>query len=188
MFNECLQDLPIRHLLDVMHVEWNICDNKIYWNVSLVKNTPSMLGRTWRRQGLCQICNGGINLVSWHISNLMHCTFLHMMKKIISWAFDPYQICLYFQKKHVRNRIIGLKSHDMHVMVQQILHVCVRHLMHPAQRHAIHAQRVGKIFQRLCSKITDPIDLPSLKLYILEMFAYWRVVFRHPFLTSWNIY
>ncbi len=27
MFTECLQDLPIRHLLDVMHVEWNICDN-----------------------------------------------------------------------------------------------------------------------------------------------------------------
>jgi hypothetical protein len=65
----------------------------------------------------------------------------------------------------------------------------MRHLMmHPAQRHAIHAQRVGKIFQRLCSKIIDPIDIPSLKLYILEMFAYWRVVFHHPFLTSWNIY
>jgi hypothetical protein len=177
MFNECLQDLPIRHLLDVMHVEWNICDNKIYWNVSLVKNTPSMLGRTWRRQGLCQICNGGINLVSWHISNLMHCTFLHMMKKIISWAFDPYQICLYFQKKHVRNRIIGLKSHDMHVMVQQILHVCVRHLMHPAQRHAIHAQSVGKIFQRLCSKIIDPIGIPSLKLYeTIGMHGKWLYV------------
>jgi hypothetical protein len=27
-----------------------------------------------------------------------------------------------------------------------------------------------------------------LKVYILEMFAYWRVVFCHPFLTSWNIY
>jgi hypothetical protein len=36
-------------------------------------------------------------------------------------------------KKHARNgRLIGLKSHDMHVMVQQILHVCVRHLMDPA--------------------------------------------------------
>jgi hypothetical protein len=30
MFTECLQELPIRHLLDVMHIEWNICDNKIY--------------------------------------------------------------------------------------------------------------------------------------------------------------
>jgi hypothetical protein len=76
----------------------------------------------------------------------------------------------------------------MHVMVQQILHVCVRYLMHPAQRHAIHTQRVGNIFQRLCNKIIDPIDIPSLKLYILEMFAYWRVVFCHPFLTLWNIY
>jgi len=70
MLNECLQDLPIRHLLDVMHVEWNICDNKIYRNISLVKNTPSMLGRTLSTQGLCQICNGGINLVGRHISNL----------------------------------------------------------------------------------------------------------------------
>jgi hypothetical protein len=140
MFNECLQDLPIWHLLDMMHVEWNICDNIIYWHISLVKNTPSMLGRTWRRQGLCTICNCGINLVGWDISNLMHYTFLHMMKKIISWAFDANQICLYFQKNVRNGRLIGLKSHDMHVMVQQILHVCVRHLMHPAQRHAIHAQ------------------------------------------------
>jgi hypothetical protein len=34
---------------------------------------------------------------------------------------------LILSKKHVRNgRLNGLKSHDMHVMVQQILHVCVR--------------------------------------------------------------
>ncbi len=63
MLSECLQDLPIRHLLDVMDVEWNICDNKIYWNISFVKNTPSTLGRTWSTHWLCQICNGGINLV-----------------------------------------------------------------------------------------------------------------------------
>jgi hypothetical protein len=30
MFNECLQDLPIQCLSDVMRVEWNICDKKIY--------------------------------------------------------------------------------------------------------------------------------------------------------------
>jgi len=187
MFNECLQDLPIRHLLDVMHVEWNICDNLLKYLFG-EKDTLNVR-KDMEEQGLCQICNCGINLVGWHISNLMHYTFLHMMKKIISWAFDSNQICLYFQKKKVRNgRLIGLKSHDMHMMVQQILHVFVRYLMHPAQRQDIHAQRVGKIFQRLCSKITDPIDIPSLKLYILEMFAYWRVVFCHPFLISCNIY
>jgi hypothetical protein len=65
----------------------------------------------------------------------------------------------------------------MHVMVQQILHVCVRHLMHPAQRHAIHAQSVGKIFQRLCSKIIDPIGIPSLKLYeTIGMHGKWLYV------------
>jgi hypothetical protein len=185
MFNECLQDLRIRHLLDVMHVEWNICDNKIYWNVSLVKKIPSMLGRTWRRK--CYV----IVASTWWVhmfQTLCTLCFTHDEKNhFLSFWTQPDILIL--SKKHVRNgRLSGLKSHDMHVMVQQILHVCVRHLMHPTQRHAIHAQRVGKIFQRLCSKIIDPIDIPSLKLHILEMFAYWRVVFHHPFLTSWNIY
>jgi hypothetical protein len=81
---------------------------------------------------------------------------------------------LILSKKHARNgRLIGLKSHDMHVMVQQILHVCVRHLMHPAQRHAIHAQRIGKIFQRLCCKIIEPMtsllwNYISLRHLLLE--------------------
>jgi hypothetical protein len=99
MFNECVQDLPIQHLLDVMHVEWNICDNKNDWNISLVKNTPSMLGRTWRMQGLCQICNGGNNLVGRHISNLMHCTFSHMMKKNHFLSFWPQPDMVILSKK-----------------------------------------------------------------------------------------
>jgi hypothetical protein len=98
MFNECLQDLPIWHLLDVMYVEWNICDNKIYWHISLVKNTPSLLGRTWRRQGLCQICNCGINLVGRHISNLMHYSFLHMMKKSFLELLTPTRYAYTFKK------------------------------------------------------------------------------------------
>jgi hypothetical protein len=71
----------------------------------------------------------------------------------------------------VRNgRLIGLKSHDMHVMVQQLLGACVRHLMHPAQRHAI--IRVGKTFQRLCSTIFFRIlDSGPTSYYVLELEA-----------------
>ncbi len=61
MFNECLQDLPIRHLLDVMHVEWNICDNLLKYLFG-EKDTLNVR-KDMEEQGLCQICNCGINLV-----------------------------------------------------------------------------------------------------------------------------
>ncbi len=153
----------------------------------------------WKIQPQCYERHGGgkgyakfvIVASTWRVNIFQSLCTIHFYTwwKNHFLSFWPQPNMLILSKKHVRNeRLIGLKSHDIHVMVQQVLHVCVRHLMHPAQRHAIQAQRVGKIFQRLCSKIIDPIDIPSLKVYILEMFAYWRVVFCHPFLTSWNIY
>jgi hypothetical protein len=79
MFNECLQDLPIRHLLDVMHVEWNICDNLLKY-VFGEKYTVNVR-KDMQEEGLC---NCGINLVGPHVSNLMHYMFSHTMKKNIS--------------------------------------------------------------------------------------------------------
>jgi hypothetical protein len=66
----------------------------------------------------------------------------------------------------------GLKSHDYHVLMQQVLPLCVRTLLPKDVRMAI--IRVCCVFARLCAKFIDPstmtklFDETSLTMCILE--------------------
>ncbi len=65
-------------------------------------------------------------------------------------------------KKHVaRQRLIATKSHDHHVMIQQILLACVRDILLPSVHQAI--IRLNKCFQKICMKVVNRDDIPSLK-------------------------
>ena len=54
----------------------------------------------------------------------------------------------------------GLKSHDYHIMMQQILPLCVRTLLPKEVRATI--IRISRIFQRLCAKSVDPSTMEDL--------------------------
>jgi hypothetical protein len=70
-------------------------------------------------------------------------------------------------KKHVaRRRLTAMKSHDHHVMIQQILPACVRNILLPGVRQTI--IRLSKCFQKICMKVVNPDDIPSLKVYVAE--------------------
>ena len=77
--------------------------------------------------------------------------------------------------KHVGElRLSGLKSHDHHILLQQILPAAVRHALSKGVRETI--IRVGKLFKRICAKVIFKSELPSLytdcaeTLCMLEMF------------------
>jgi hypothetical protein len=54
----------------------------------------------------------------------------------------------------------GLKSHDYHIMMQQIIPLCVRTLLTKEVRAAI--IRTSRIFVRLCAKSVDPSTMEDL--------------------------
>jgi hypothetical protein len=54
----------------------------------------------------------------------------------------------------------GLKSHDYHVLMQQILPLCVRTLLDKDVRMEI--IRVSRVFVRLCAKFMDPSEMTNL--------------------------
>jgi hypothetical protein len=54
----------------------------------------------------------------------------------------------------------GLKSHDYHILMQQVLPLCVRTLMQKDVRMAI--IRVCCIFGRLCVQFVDPSTMTTL--------------------------
>jgi hypothetical protein len=64
-------------------------------------------------------------------------------------------------KKHVnRKGLFAMKSHDHHVMVQQILPLVVRNLLQPSPRAAI--IQLARAFGKICAKVINPNDLSNL--------------------------
>ena len=64
-------------------------------------------------------------------------------------------------RSHVRKgKLAGLKSHDHHVLIQQIMPAAVRHMLKPGPRDAI--IKIGNFFQRLGSKVIHLDDIPGL--------------------------
>lgn len=65
-----------------------------------------------------------------------------------------------------KRKLQGLKSHDHHVIMQQILPAAIRGYLQPGPRDAI--IRLGHVFQRICAKAIDPNELQSLQHYTAE--------------------
>jgi hypothetical protein len=62
-----------------------------------------------------------------------------------------------------------MKSHDHHVMLQTIHPTGIRDLLHPRPRKTFMC--LGKIFQKLCTKVLNPADIQNLRTYLYIMYA-----------------
>ena len=59
--------------------------------------------------------------------------------------------------KHIRKKIFGrLKSHDYHVLMQQVMPLALCGLLKPGPRMAV--MRICKVFYRVCMKVYDPTE------------------------------
>lgn len=69
--------------------------------------------------------------------------------------------------KHVKKeKLVGLKSHDLHCLLQHIIHALIRSSLPPVQRTSI--IRLGKCLFRICAKVIVKDDLPTLQDYVVE--------------------
>ena len=62
---------------------------------------------------------------------------------------------------HVDGSLKGLKSHDYHVLMQQVLPLCIRTIMIKEVRICI--IRLSRIFKRLCAKTINPLNMSELQ-------------------------
>ena len=58
-------------------------------------------------------------------------------------------------------KLVGLKSHDCHVLMQQLLVVAIRDILLNKVKHAI--TRMCLFFNAICSKVIDPLKLDDLE-------------------------
>ena len=78
-----------------------------------------------------------------------------------------------------KSRFIGLKSHDFHCLLQQIVPVAIRTLLQPLQRTAL--IRLGKSFNRICTRVVDKAQMMALRLYVVETLCILEVCFPPAF-------
>ena len=79
-------------------------------------------------------------------------------------------------------KLVGLKSHDCHVLMQQLLPVAIRDILPNKLRLAI--TRLCFFFNAICSKVVDPVKLDKLTRLLLYCVS-WRCIFLLLSLTSW---
>ncbi|CAM8954153.1 unnamed protein product [Rhodiola kirilowii] len=142
--------LDIRHCIDVMHVEKNIYE-------SLLGTLLNIPGKT--KDGV----KARLNMLEMNIHTKL--------------APEPRGQRTYLPPSLVSMKDLqlnGLKSHDCHTLMQQLLPIVIRGILSPKVRAAV--QRLCVIFSSLCAKVIDTSELDGLQEQIvvtlcqLEMF------------------
>nr|CAD40254.2 OSJNBb0096E05.3 [Oryza sativa Japonica Group] len=72
-------------------------------------------------------------------------------------------------------KLVGMKSHDCHVLITQILPVAIRGILPPKVRHTI--QRLCAFFNAIGQKVIDPEDLDGLQTDIVNTLCHLEMFF-----------
>ncbi|XP_042466294.1 uncharacterized protein LOC122048843 [Zingiber officinale] len=144
--------LLLRHNLDVMHVENNVCENIIGTMLNL-KKKKSKDGVNARKDLRLK----KIKLPDGYSSNIGNCVSLEERK------------------------LIGLKSHDCHVLMQQLLSVALRSLLPKGPCNAIFL--LCAFYNELCQRVLDRNRLEQLEENIAETLCMLERYFPPAFFT-----
>lgn len=92
---------------------------------------------------------------------------------VFSWTLERLKMPSGYASnlgKHIRSKKYGaLKSHDYHILMQQLLPLALRGLLQPRTRMAV--MRMSKLFRRICRKVYDPSEFESLQVDAAESLA-----------------
>ena len=74
-------------------------------------------------------------------------------------------------------KLVGLKSHDCHVLMQQLLVVVIRDIFPNKVRHAITCMCI--FFNAICRKVIDPVKLDELENEAATILCQLEMYFPH---------
>lgn len=163
----------MRHNLDVMHIEKNVCESIL--NTLLHVNKKSKDGLNSRKD----LQHMGIR-PDLHPQERGKRTYLppapHTLSKAEKLTFCRRLYNLKVPDGFSSNigkcvsvddcKIMGLKSHDCHVLMQQLLPVALRGLLPKAPRNALLS--LCLFFNRLCQRVIDGEKMIELEEEVVE--------------------
>ena len=99
--------------------------------------------------------------------------------RVIATTSTPTGFASSLQKHADKDRLAGLKSHDHHVLLQQIMPAAIRGSLHVGPRNAV--IRMGNLFHKICAKVIDPLQIPALLDYAAETLCMFELHFPPSF-------
>lgn len=180
--------LSVRHCLDVMHIEKNVCDSLIGTLLNIPGKTKD--GASVRRD----MKANNIRPKLWPEDNdstkksfLPHAcyTLTREEKRIFCECLQGIKVPTGFSSNVRRlvsmadKRLIGMKSHDCHVMMQVFLPIALRGLLSKHVRYAI--VKLCLFFNAICSKVIDPGKLDDMQVDIVETLCKFEMYFPPSF-------
>ncbi|KAI3465227.1 hypothetical protein Pfo_021890 [Paulownia fortunei] len=147
--------LRLRHNLDVMYIEKNVCDN-------ILGILLDIDGKIKDNHQLHLKLDGNSYLVP------PACYTLYMTEKMKLCAFlasvkypNAYAASLSKRVNTTDCRLTVLKTHDCHTILHQLLPISVHGLLNNNVCEALH--EISKFFKQLCSKALNRVDLEYLE-------------------------
>ena len=159
------QKLPICHLLDVMHIERNICESLLKLLFGAKDTAASR--RDMEEEGIREhlwIRRGPIAGGSYFKPPTPYVLNKDEQKKFLEQLDGislPTGYCGPMKKHIIKNRIGHMKSHDFHIFFQFILPVCLRHFLNSGPRQAIIC--LARLFTMICKKVINVVELERLQ-------------------------
>jgi hypothetical protein len=168
-FHFCAPVLPIRHALDVMHIERNISNN-VFKHVFGEKDSPAVrrdmeaVGKFLHLYLKPQA--GSSDFIQPAAPYVFSSRKREEFMALISRTRVPTGYSSTLIKHASEKRLAGLKSHDHHCLMQQVLPADVRNFLHTGVRETI--IKLGYMFQGICSRVIDPNKVKELETSIAE--------------------
>ena len=82
-------------------------------------------------------------------------------------------------------KLVSLKSHDCHILMQQLLPVVIQGILPPSVRGIL--TRLCLFFNAICKKVVDPRCLDQLENEGIRLLCELEIYFPPSFFISWFI-
>ena len=164
--------MEVRHCLDVMHVVKNITESLLGFLSVHGKTKDTLASRDDMvsmgiRPELAPIRDGNrtyLPAAKYHLTKDEKTSMLRCLKSLKVPSGYCSNISAKVSMKDLK--LIGLKSHDCHVLMTQLLPVAIRGMNDPLVKRTI--TKLCFFFNSICSKVIDPESLPKLQLDLVE--------------------
>ncbi|KAL4585273.1 hypothetical protein LXL04_009889 [Taraxacum kok-saghyz] len=179
--------LLMRHNLDIMHIEKNVCDNIIGTLLNdpvKSKDTPkarldledlNIRKDQWLRERNGKFEKPHANFTLSKDECVEFCKFIKSVRLPDGYA------CNISRCVTDSNTLGGMKTHDCHVLLQKILPVAILPFLNKEIRTAL--IEFCQFFQKICSKTLDAKELENMKTGIVIILCKLEKIFPPTFFT-----
>ncbi|XP_057740110.1 uncharacterized protein LOC130957259 [Arachis stenosperma] len=178
------EDQMLRHNLDVMHIEKNVCDNVVF--TILNDSSKSKDNLKARRDLQCMGIRpelwpgegGKYPSVIFAMSNSQRDIFLKTLQNMI--FPDGYSSNIARCVDLRQHKLSGLKSHDCHILMEQLLPILVKFSLPSPVSNVI--ANLSSFFRELCWAI-NRMQLAELQNHVVQTLCQMEMIFPPSFFT-----